>query len=343
MEAAEPYVVVYRSKWKAIRSILIAVVFLAISIAMHFDPGSPNETFTDQAARILGGWFGPPAFLLLLILSVKQLLSKKPVLLVDEAGISIHGLGPIEWSEILELRVAQVMNRRCLGVVPYDVETLLARMPTKTANSIAWNLSHAGVASFVSETALPMKVEELLAVIRPYSHGRVAPAGTTAGSLRDSGFLMPSPADHLWDDEDAYVDNDDDTTVDDELYNQDLQAAITAVTKDNSHENRQELYRILMRLSYCIPLSSPAEPGNSQPLTVTKNENGEVVLPAFSDPNALHRWVHPPSMLVMTADKLFETAIANDFAEILINPAGPAGGKLTREEYTALSRGIIPY
>ena len=129
---------------------------------------------------------------------------------------------------------------------------------------------------------------------------------------------------------------------DNHLYNEELQRAIEAVTLNNTTATRRALYEVLRSLTYCLPTSGPAE-GDTQSLMLTKNEAGEIVLPVFSDPNALHRWEqNPHSMLVLTADKLFELAVANDFDELLINPAGPAGGKLTRLEYRCLAQGILP-
>ncbi len=121
------------------------------------------------------------------------------------------------------------------------------------------------------------------------------------------------------------------------LMNEELQTAIEAITADNTSDNRRKLYEILLETTFCLPSSG------SDQITATQNENGEMVLAAFSDPAALRRWeAKPKSMLVMPAEQLFQMAIENDFAEILINPAGPVGGKLAKHEFTRLAQGVIP-
>lgn len=125
------------------------------------------------------------------------------------------------------------------------------------------------------------------------------------------------------------------------LLNEELQEAIENVTADNSAANRRRVFELLLETTYCLPSAGSGD-GSAQ-ITATQNEEGEMVLAAFTDPPALRRWVNnPKSMLVMPAAQLFEVAINNDFAEILINPAGPVGGKLPRSEFISLSQGIIP-
>ena len=46
--------------------------------------------------------------------------------------------------------------------------------------------------------------------------------------------------------------------------------------------------------------------------------------------------------LALTAVKLFEFAMENDFVLVRINPAGPAGGQFSRAEVEQLARGVIP-
>lgn len=125
------------------------------------------------------------------------------------------------------------------------------------------------------------------------------------------------------------------------LMNEELQQAIEAVETDNTSTNRCKLYEILLQTTFCLPSSGSGE-GTSQ-VSGVQNEAGELALAVFSDPAALRRWKpDAASMLVMPAEKLFEVAIEKGFAEILINPAGPAGGKLARHEFTRLAQGVIP-
>ena len=130
--------------------------------------------------------------------------------------------------------------------------------------------------------------------------------------------------------------------LDDQLYDPELQTAIDAMNVEDTPSNRKALYEVLSKTTYCLPRSGAAD-GEAPSVMATVTPEGAIALPAFSDPNALQRWVRKPhSMQVVTADKLFEMAAARGFAEIRINPAGPAGGTLTRDQYTSLAKGLLP-
>jgi SseB protein N-terminal domain len=127
------------------------------------------------------------------------------------------------------------------------------------------------------------------------------------------------------------------------LFNEELHQAIETAAADPSSENRRRVFQLLMTIVYCIP--SAGGSGEGRPLTITasKNEAGERVLVAFTDPCALKRWAtDPPAFLALAAAELFELVLENDFVQVLINPAGPAGGQLSRGDVEQLARGIIP-
>lgn len=127
----------------------------------------------------------------------------------------------------------------------------------------------------------------------------------------------------------------------DGLLNEELQQTIEAVTADDTSLNRQALYKILLETTFCIPSSSSGE--GTSAITATQNEEGEMVLVAFSDPVALRRWeFSPKAMLVMPAQQLFKLAVEQNFAEILINPDSQAGGKLAKRDFVRLAQGVIP-
>jgi hypothetical protein len=129
----------------------------------------------------------------------------------------------------------------------------------------------------------------------------------------------------------------------DRLFNEDLHQAIETSAETPTPENRRRVYQLLLSTVYCIP--SMGEAGEGRPLTITatQNEAGERVLVAFTDPCALKRWAgNPPAFAAMTASKLFELVLGNDFVQVAINPAGPIGWRLSRGEVELLAQGIIP-
>jgi hypothetical protein len=140
----------------------------------------------------------------------------------------------------------------------------------------------------------------------------------------------PTYAENLWNPEGV-----------DRLLNEDLHCAIAAVAAEPTVENRRKLYELLSKITYCVPSNKSGADGLT--IVASQNEQGEKVMVAFSDPCALKRWLpNPPAFLAIPAPKLFEIMLHNDFAEVLINPAGPAGGKLSRAEVERLACGEMP-
>jgi hypothetical protein len=104
----------------------------------------------------------------------------------------------------------------------------------------------------------------------------------------------------------------------DRLYDEELHQAIDAFTADGSTENRRCLYEQLLRVNYCIPLNEAQ--AESEPLIVRAvlNDSGERAMIAFTDPCAMKRYTpNPPSMMILTATKLFELVLKNDFSQLL--------------------------
>jgi len=70
---------------------------------------------------------------------------------------------------------------------------------------------------------------------------------------------------------------------------------------------------------------------------------GEPIVPAFTDPGALLLWAPGGNDYeTLKAQSLFELALDNDVHSILVNPAGPTGGQITRAEMVVLAQGVIP-
>lgn len=126
----------------------------------------------------------------------------------------------------------------------------------------------------------------------------------------------------------------------DGLFDEDLQAAIEAVTEDASEENRRHLFEVLLKATFCLSIS---EEDGSSSVTAIKNEHGDIALVAFTDPPCLKRWTgEATNMMVLPGQKLFAFVLENNFAEVQINPAGPIGGRIPRFECELLAEGKIP-
>ncbi len=76
---------------------------------------------------------------------------------------------------------------------------------------------------------------------------------------------------------------------------------------------------------------------------IVTQDKGETVMLAFTDTAGLLRWRPAGCAFVgMPAADVFPLAIASRFASIVVNVAGPTGGRITRREFQFLAKGVLP-
>lgn len=167
-----PFLVVYQSRIKAVRSIILSLVMLLVSVWMFLTPVHEDDLF-GRMAHVMVAYVGPPFLTLLLIWSVAQLFAKKPLLIFDDEGITTRGYGLIPWSAIAAVRLNQTMNRRYFAIIPRDIEALASQYPEGKAKNMRFNQENLGMATGIGEASLPMKVERLLANVGGYCDERI--------------------------------------------------------------------------------------------------------------------------------------------------------------------------
>ena len=130
----------------------------------------------------LGGFFkaitpeifyiGAPVFSFALMYLGYRLLKPAPAVIINQEGIvdntSAFGAGLIRWEEIESMFVYTVMDNAFLGIVPVNLEAVLARQPTMKRFLFRMNKGMAQAPFAISGGGLPMSVEELLSRIESY-------------------------------------------------------------------------------------------------------------------------------------------------------------------------------
>lgn len=167
-----PFLVIYQSRIKAIRSIILSLVMLFISVWMFLTPAQEDDLL-GRMAHVIGAYVGPPFLTLLLIWSVAQLFSKKPLLIFDAEGITTRGYGLIPWSAIAAVRLNQTMRRRFFAIIPRDIEALASQYPEGKAKNMRFDQETLGMATGIGEASLPMKIEQLLARVGGYCDEKI--------------------------------------------------------------------------------------------------------------------------------------------------------------------------
>lgn len=89
-----------------------------------------------------------------------------PAVVINRQGIldnaSATGVGFIAWDEIDELREYRFKNQIFLGIVPRDLDALLAKQPAWKRGAIRANLKLGAAPVNIPQVVLPMSVSHLL-------------------------------------------------------------------------------------------------------------------------------------------------------------------------------------
>ena len=116
--------------------------------------------------RFIGAYLGLALFAFCGLYAGLRLARPLPSLVIGREGLlenaSPVGAGLLRWSEIAEVKIGSFLNRRFLTVVPRDVEAVLQRQGRVRQRLLRIALRLAGSPFSVPESALPVKLEEVM-------------------------------------------------------------------------------------------------------------------------------------------------------------------------------------
>ncbi len=126
--------------------------------------------------------------------------------------------------------------------------------------------------------------------------------------------------------------------------NPELVSALYAVVRQDTPEIRAALYAALLESTLILP-TAESFGASDAPLRLLAGENqgGETVLLAFTDEEAVLKWkADGADYVALRAPALFALAARQQAAEVVINPAGPVGGRVLSHEFAPLAQGQHP-
>jgi hypothetical protein len=142
--------------------------------------------------------------------------------------------------------------------------------------------------------------------------------------------------------------------------NQELLHAVLEIS-GASDSDRTRLYAGLLGATFLTPLikappeNPPAPEAGKAPGEVTvevltlTGAQGEQVLPVFTHAAALQGWAEQQPWyqqtiptISLTGEAVFQLASGSPIAIVLVNPGGPFGGQVPRNEFQALAQGLHP-
>ena len=168
-------IVIYSHRWYLkIAGISLLMVSLSVYPLIYPFEITGQDVMGQFFKSITPGLFyiSAPLFSLPLLYTCYRLLKRSPALMISQEGIfdnaSIFSAGMIRWEEIKSLFIYNVMENRLLGIIPVDIETILARQSKvkRFLLTIGNNSSRAPFA--IPEDVLPMSLEEFLSKIEMY-------------------------------------------------------------------------------------------------------------------------------------------------------------------------------
>jgi hypothetical protein len=132
--------------------------------------------------------------------------------------------------------------------------------------------------------------------------------------------------------------------------NSDLEKVMREMSLRPDMKVRRVLYAELLKSILILPTPSPLEatphekPLKGIQLVTLPGGGNELVWIAFTNKAALHQWRDhfEDAYVAIEGAQLFALAVQNRVESLLINPAGPIGGKITGMELQMLSEGTFP-
>ncbi|HTG94367.1 MAG TPA: STM3941 family protein [Pyrinomonadaceae bacterium] len=172
-------IVIYSHRWY-LKMAGICLLMVGLSIYPLIYPF--EITGQDAAGRFFKSitpelfYISTLLFSLPLFYTCYRLLKRSPALIISQQGIfdnaSIFSAGMIRWEEIKSLIIYSVMDNRMLGIIPVDIEPILARHSRVKRFLLSTGNDPSAAPFAIPEDLLPMSLEELLANIETYRNNR---------------------------------------------------------------------------------------------------------------------------------------------------------------------------
>ncbi len=135
----------------------VFVIMGAWMLSVASDEG-PRFTAYGLAAVVFFGLCG--------LYAVRRLVRPEPAVIINRDGIvdnaSALGVGLIRWNEIVRLREYRFKNQTFLGILPTDLDRLLAQQSAFKRTAIRANVALGADPINIPQVVLPMRVADLL-------------------------------------------------------------------------------------------------------------------------------------------------------------------------------------
>jgi hypothetical protein len=169
-----PPLAVYPSRVTTLVLVAVCVALIAVSvIAVLFFRAQIEETQLLSFRLYAVVWIGIGLFFILgcigLLVNFRQFLFPRPVVTISSEGIEPLWFGLLGWNEIDHLAKVQRKGQWLLGIFPKDPEDILSRQGRVNRALMRQAIQQGLPALYVTQLALPMTIDQLLAEIPRYA------------------------------------------------------------------------------------------------------------------------------------------------------------------------------
>jgi hypothetical protein len=174
MPQQPPPLAIYPNRVKTVVLVAISATLVVLPVISLLLFRARIEEVKAVSYRLYGLiWIGIGLFGLLgslgLAFNFRQLALPKPVVTISSQGIEPLWYGLIRWEEIDQVAKVRCKGQWLLGIYPKDTDELLSRQTGLRRSLIKRALEQGFPPVYVTQLALPMTVDEVLAEIRRYT------------------------------------------------------------------------------------------------------------------------------------------------------------------------------
>lgn len=157
-------VIIKENKIKAIKGIILGIIFLCVSIYALVGGVLYKELF-----YIITGAIGTVLFGTALIITIKRALKHIPLLLIGKDGVTdmstACSVGFIDWQEIQSINVKKSFGQEYIVITVYDLSKLMERISTAKQIALKANRIFKSPPVAISLFTADIEINEVLSMI----------------------------------------------------------------------------------------------------------------------------------------------------------------------------------
>jgi len=149
-----------------------SLLFVLLYFYLYYNRETLNPPLLTSWVFPIAFYIGVPFFGFGFVYFSYRLLSPKPAVIISDEGIfdnsSMVSAGMLKWEEISYIFTYDFMGQHFLGIVPVESEAVIGRLPYFKRFFLSMNELWGTPPISISETILPVSVDELLEQISEY-------------------------------------------------------------------------------------------------------------------------------------------------------------------------------